>query len=105
MVGNERGDIVPKQKPVVNWDDVPVLMDIPLAARVLIKSPEWVKQKAQSGELPAVKVGMEWRIPKSKLREYIGDEPTTSPEDYIKAFRAVAAEMLSLTAQLDKAIN
>ena len=92
-------------KPIINWDEVPVLMDIPLAARVLIKSPEWVKQKAQSGELPAVKVGTEWRIPKSKLREYVGDEPTTSPEDYIKAFRAVAAEMLSLTAQLDKVIN
>ena len=92
-------------KPIINWDDVPVLMDIPLAARVLIKSPEWVKQKAQSGDLPAVKVGNEWRIPKSKLREYIGDEPTTSPEDYIKAFRAVAAEMLSLTARLDKVIN
>lgn len=92
-------------KPIINWDDVPVLMDIPLAARVLLKSPEWVKQKAQSGELPAVKVGMEWRIPKSKLREYIGDEPTINPEDYIKAFRTVAAEMLSLTVQLNKVIN
>lgn len=92
-------------KPIINWDDVPVLMDIPLAARVLLKSPEWVKQKAQSGELPAVKVGMEWRIPKSKLREYIGDAPTINPEDYIKAFRTVAAEMLSLTVQLNKVIN
>lgn len=87
-------------KPIINWDDVPVLMDIPLAARVLLKSPEWVKQKAQSGELPAVKVGMEWRIPKNKLREYLGDMPTASPEDYIKAFRAVAAEMLALNEQL-----
>lgn len=87
-------------KPIINWDDVPVLMDIPLAARVLLKSPEWVKQKAQSGELPAVKVGMEWRIPKSKLREYLGDMPTASPEEYIKAFRAVSAEMLALSAQL-----
>lgn len=87
-------------KPIINWDDVPVLMDIPLAARVLLKSPEWVKQKAQSGELPAVKVGNEWRIPKSKLRQYLGDMPMTSPEDYIKAFKAVAAEMLVLNAQL-----
>ena len=92
-------------KLIVSWDEVPLLMDLPCTARILGKSIEWAKKKAQSGELPAIKVGDEWRIPKSKLREYIGDEPTTSPEDYIKAFRAVAAEMLSLTAQFDKVIN
>lgn len=96
---------MPKQKLVVNWDEVPLLMDLSWVSRILGKSREWAKQKAQSGELPAVKVGMEWRIPKNKLRQYLGDTPTTSPEDYIKAFKAVAAEMLSLTAQLDKVIN
>lgn len=94
-----------KQNVITDWNEVPLMMDIPLAARLLGKSPEWTKKKAQSGELPAIKVGEEWRIPKSKLRQYLGDTPTISPEDYIKAFKAVAAEMLALNEQLTKVIK
>lgn len=96
---------MPKQNIVVNWDEVPVLMDLSWVARILGKSREWAKQKAQSEELPAIKVGEEWRIPKNKLREYLGDMPTISPEDYIKAFKAVTAEMLALNEQLTKVIK
>lgn len=90
-----------KQKLIVSWDEVPVLMDLSFAARLLGKSVEWAKKKAQLGELPALKVGDEWRISKSKLREYVGDMPTITPEECINAFKAVAAEMIALNAQLD----
>lgn len=96
---------MPKQKPVVNWDEVPVLMDLSFVARILGKSVEWTKKKAQSGELPAIKVGEEWRISKNKLRQYLGDAPTVKPEDCIKAFKAVAAEILLLNEQLIQDFN
>ena len=59
------------QRFITSWDEVPVVMDIPLACRILGKSPEWIKRKARDGEFPATKCGDEWRIEKDQLRLYL----------------------------------
>ena len=58
-------------KPVTSWDDVPVIFDLPMAARLLGKSYDNVKKCCQRGELPAFKDGKLWRMEKDALRDYI----------------------------------
>ena len=59
---------------LTRWDDLPILLDLPLAARVLGVTGETLKRQAQSGTFPAIKCGKCWRISKRSLREYVGDE-------------------------------
>jgi excisionase family DNA binding protein len=60
------------RKIVADWSDVPVIIDLPFAARLLGLSVECLKKKAQSQQLPgAIKIGKVWRIDKSALKSYI----------------------------------
>lgn len=58
----------------VNWDTVPVIMDVPLAANLLGISSNYLKQLARKGEFPpAFKISPQaWRVEKDALREWIG---------------------------------
>ena len=61
-----------KSQIITNWDQVPVVIDLPFAARILGQSIETLKKRSQRGELPgAFKAGREWRINKAALRNYI----------------------------------
>ena len=54
----------------VNWDTVPVIMDVPLAANLLGISSNYLKQLARKGEFPpAFKISPQaWRVEKDALR-------------------------------------
>ena len=59
---------------VRNFEEVPAIMDIPYAARLLGRSSDSLKKLAQDGRLlGAFKIGSQWRIAKSKLIEHIGE--------------------------------
>ncbi len=60
-----------RQQPIVSWDRVPVIFDIPLAAEILGFNQEYTRQLLASGEIPAFKVGNSWRINKSEFLEWI----------------------------------
>lgn len=60
-------------RPITSWEEVPVIFDIPMAARLLGKTPENITRRCQSGEFPAFKDGKEWRITKEALLKYIHD--------------------------------
>ncbi|MCL2821553.1 MAG: helix-turn-helix domain-containing protein [Oscillospiraceae bacterium] len=61
---------------VTNWEQVPVVIDLPFAARILGQSIETLKKRSQRGELPgAFKAGRDWRINKDALRSYIEGRP------------------------------
>jgi len=62
-----------KQSQIINnWDQVPVVIDLPFVARILGQSIETLKKRSQRGELPgAFKAGRDWRIAKDALRNYI----------------------------------
>ena len=60
-----------KQKPITSWDEVPLVMDLPLAARIVGQNPEYLKKRAGRGGFPAYKEGGSWRVSKDALREHI----------------------------------
>lgn len=62
----------PPPTPVTNWQSVPTLFDIPMAARLLGKTAEAVRLLIVSGELPARKVGKEWRLRKDEIMRLMG---------------------------------
>ena len=65
-----------KLKPVVSWMEVPVVMDLSMASRIVGQSAEYLKKRAQSGTFPAFKEGNCWRISKSALMKHVGEEGT-----------------------------
>jgi excisionase family DNA binding protein len=69
---------VSKKTPAVvqDWDAVPVICDLPFAARIVGLSPEYLKQLAAKGTFPAFKLGGLWRVRKSALMEYCGERRT-----------------------------
>ena len=61
-----------QQQLITNWETVPVIFDLPLAARLLGCNIETLKRKAQKNELPgAVKFGKQWRVAKGPLMKFI----------------------------------
>lgn len=56
---------------VTDWSTVPVVMDIPLAARIIGQTPERIRKKCINGQFPAYKEGSEWRIEKELLIAYM----------------------------------
>ena len=61
-----------KAQIITSWEQVPVVIDLPFAARILGQSIETLKKRSQRGELPgAFKAGRDWRVAKDALRSYI----------------------------------
>ena len=46
------------------------MLTVKEAAQLLKTTGQQIRKMIQSGELPAVKVGREWRIPLAGVREY-----------------------------------
>lgn len=55
-----------------DWQDVPVMMDVPAAARVLGRNPEVVRRAIQQKRLPGIKVGGGWLVRKDQLMAHLG---------------------------------
>ena len=57
---------------ITSWEQVPIVIDLPFAARILGQSIETLKKRSQRGELPgAFKAGRDWRVNKNALRNYV----------------------------------
>jgi excisionase family DNA binding protein len=61
--------------PITNWQELPVLLDLPTVARLLGKTVERVRRLAASGEIPATKACGEWRIRKDEIMLALGYLP------------------------------
>lgn len=56
--------------------DTELMVDLwPTAGAILNKGRSSTYDAARSGSIPAIKVGREWRVPTSKLREMVGLPP------------------------------
>lgn len=52
----------------VSWDTVPVMLSLSEAS-VLLRMPEdTVRKHLESGVLPGIKIGRQWRLEKTKLQ-------------------------------------
>ncbi len=67
-----------KKKTVYNWEEVPVVINLPFAAIILKANPEVVRRYLASGKLKGFKVGKEWRVNKSDLMKFVGVEEATA---------------------------
>lgn len=63
-----------KSEPIVGWDQVPIVVDLPYVAVVLGANPEVIRRYLASGTLRGFKVGREWRILKKDLMLFVGEE-------------------------------
>lgn len=55
---------------IYNWDEVPLILDLPYAARLLGCSVQLIRKKCQDGNIPAFKIGVMWRIRKEDMIAY-----------------------------------
>jgi predicted site-specific integrase-resolvase len=62
-----------KQRNIFDWDnEVPVIMDLAFASRLVGLKPDTLKRLGEKGKLPAFKLSENsWRIRKCKLLEFI----------------------------------
>lgn len=65
---------------VTDWNDVPVLLDLPYAARIVGMSAEYVKRLSIAGKFPAVKVGNSWRVNRDDLMAFVGAKKSGEQE-------------------------
>mgnify|MGYP000550244126 CR=1 FL=1 len=54
-----------------SWDDVPIIIDAVMAARILGYTVEHTRLLLQQGKIPAHKMGKDWRISKAEFRAFI----------------------------------
>ena len=63
---------------ITSWEQVPIVMDLPFACRILAKSYDRLKKLSQQGNFPAFKAGSEWRVTKDDLIRYIEENKNTA---------------------------
>lgn len=79
LLDNHRKERTMKKTDTVhNWDEVPVVINLPFVAVILKANPEVVRRYLASGKLKGFKVGKEWRINKSDLMDFVGVKEATA---------------------------
>lgn len=61
---------MPREKPITDWEQVPVVFDLPLASVIFGYTVDTLKRKAKTGEFPAHKVFDEWRVDKEEAMQF-----------------------------------
>ena len=59
------------QRYIIDWDEVPIVVDIPFAARIVGVTPEALIKRCQRGTFPGYKEGKLWRVSKKALLQHI----------------------------------
>ena len=62
---------MPRERSIVNWDEVPVIIDVPYVARLLAMNADYVTRLAQKSKIPAFKAGRLWRFRKDEIEQYM----------------------------------
>lgn len=70
-----------KRKHPTNWNEVPIIFDLPYAARIVELSVDCLKKRAAAGTFPAYKEGKDWRVRKTALMEHVGEPISTLTPD------------------------
>ena len=59
---------------VTSWDDLPVICTCPDVARLFSCTPEKIQRMAAKSELPAFRLGPEWRFRREDISAYIENQ-------------------------------
>ena len=60
------------KKQTLNWNDVPVILNLKEAGALLGLSEDSVRRYCVTGDIPAIQIGKQWRIDKEKLMKKFG---------------------------------
>lgn len=60
-----------RRQIITSWDELPLIMDLPMVSMLLGEHPETLKTKSRKGEFPAFKEGKLWRVEKNALQRHI----------------------------------
>ena len=63
-----------KVKVATDWAEVPIIMDLPYAARMIGITPEALAKRCQKGTFPGYKEGKFWRVTKAALINHIEEK-------------------------------
>ena len=74
---------------ITSWEQVPIVMDLAFACRILAKSYDRLKKLSQQGNFPAFKAGSEWRVTKDDLIRYIEENKNTAKQKGVQAYEEV----------------
>ena len=74
MVHNKKylGSLNMYKKQYYSWDEVPAILTLEQVGVLLDFNEESTRRYCMNGDLPAVKIGKQWRIDKQKLMEMFG---------------------------------
>lgn len=56
---------------ITSWDDLPVICTCAEIGRLLLCTPEKIQRMAAAGELPAFRLGPEWRFRREDICDYV----------------------------------
>lgn len=59
------------RKHYTEWGRVPLLLTTDQAAILLQSTPENLRKLCRTGKLPAIQVGVEWRISRDSIRDLL----------------------------------
>ena len=62
-----------RRKYIMNWDEVPVILDLGYIAMVLGCSRENARKLCADNVIPSFKVGAMWRVKKHDLMKFCGE--------------------------------
>lgn len=66
---------MPKSRTPTNWDEVPLVVDIPYVSLLLDADPETIRRYLSSGKLKGFKIGKSWKILKEDVIGFVGAKP------------------------------
>lgn len=65
----------------LTWDELPEVLNPVQVASVLHVSASTVRSMAASGEIPARKVGAQWRFGRESIRRWLAVDPVAADAD------------------------
>ena len=61
-----------RKNQILSWSDVPAIIDLDQASLLLGLSNESVRRYCITGDIPAIRIGKQWRIDKHNLMKKFG---------------------------------
>lgn len=56
-----------KRKNIQQWQELPIIFDLPLASRLVGLGAERLRQLCREGSFPAKKIGNSWRVDREEF--------------------------------------
>lgn len=59
-----------RQKYITNWEQLPIIFDLPMASLLVGIGEERLRQLSRAGKFPARKIGNSWRVDRESFKHW-----------------------------------